>query len=253
MSEKERLFQATEFARLAGVTVRALHHYDRLGLLKPVRTRAGYRLYGERELARLQQIVTLKFIGFPLKEIRELLDDEPYIAASLLAQRRVIEEKRRQLDAAIEAISRAERAFSSTGEVDWDALRKIIEVVNMQNDWEWMKKYYSQEAREKISARAANWTPELQAQAEGDWATLIKDVEAALAEDPASDRAQQLAERWANLIASFTAGDASVSEGLNRLYADQENWPSNFQKPYSDEVGTFICRAMEIRKERTGS
>ena len=69
-SRSEKLFQAREFAALTGVTVRTLHHYDRLGLLKPSRyTRAGYRLYSERDLSRLEQIVALKFIGFSLKEI----------------------------------------------------------------------------------------------------------------------------------------------------------------------------------------
>ncbi|MDT5294824.1 MAG: MerR family transcriptional regulator, thiopeptide resistance regulator, partial [Acidobacteriota bacterium] len=67
---KERLYRASEFAALTGVTVRTLHHYDRTGLLKPTgRTPVGYRLYGERDFARLQQILTLKFIGLPLDEI----------------------------------------------------------------------------------------------------------------------------------------------------------------------------------------
>ena len=70
----DHLYPPHEFAVLAGVTVRALHHYDRLGLLKPVsRTQAGYRLYSEHDLARLEQIVLLKFLGFSLKQIGELL------------------------------------------------------------------------------------------------------------------------------------------------------------------------------------
>jgi DNA-binding transcriptional MerR regulator len=65
-----RTYQPHEFARRAGVTVRALHHYDRLGLLEPSgRTSAGYRLYSDRDLVRLEQIVSLKFIGFPLNQI----------------------------------------------------------------------------------------------------------------------------------------------------------------------------------------
>ncbi len=55
------LYRASAFAERAGVTVRTLHHYDRLGLLKPSSyTASGYRLYGERDFARLQQITTLK-------------------------------------------------------------------------------------------------------------------------------------------------------------------------------------------------
>jgi DNA-binding transcriptional MerR regulator len=63
-----------EFAELAGVTVKALHHYDRLGLLKPQRNDAGYRVYSLADLERLEQIVALKFLGLPLKQIKILLE-----------------------------------------------------------------------------------------------------------------------------------------------------------------------------------
>jgi DNA-binding transcriptional MerR regulator len=101
------LYHVQEFAELAGVTVRALHHYDRLGLLKPRRTQAGYRLYGLRDLERLEQIVALKFLGIPLKQIRTLFSREAHaLPEALRMQRRVLEEKRRLLDSAINAIRR---------------------------------------------------------------------------------------------------------------------------------------------------
>ncbi|MFB2976084.1 MerR family transcriptional regulator [Microseira sp. BLCC-F43] len=103
----ESLLQVHQFALRAGVTVRTLHYYDRLGLLKPsTYTPSGHRLYGESELARLQQIVTLKFIGFPLKQIKQLLDGKNFdIKTTLHLQRQIIEEKRRHLDLAILAFA----------------------------------------------------------------------------------------------------------------------------------------------------
>src|SRR6059036_742529 len=77
-SGAKRTYRAQEFAELAGVTVRTLHHYDRLGLLKPsYRSDAGYRLYSQSDLARLEQIVVLKFLGLRLKSIGRLLKSEP--------------------------------------------------------------------------------------------------------------------------------------------------------------------------------
>src|SRR5689334_25424280 len=95
---KERsnpVYRVSEFAEKAGVTVRTLHHYDRLGLLKPSsRTGAGYRLYTEQDLARLQQIVTLKFIGLPLREIKALLEGSRLdMVQTLRLQRRLLDEK----------------------------------------------------------------------------------------------------------------------------------------------------------------
>ncbi len=144
-----RWYKASEFARLTGVTVRTLHHYDRLGLLKPSgHTAAGYRLYGERDFARLQQIVILKFIGFPLNQIKEILDrDSLPLPSALRLQRRILAEKRRQLDLAIVAIEKVERALASNGEPDWESFANIfaniVEALNMQNDMEWVKKYYT--------------------------------------------------------------------------------------------------------------
>ena len=264
------LYQARQFAVRAGVTVRTLHHYDRLGLLKPSgRTNAGYRLYAESDLARLQQIVTLKFIGFSLNQIRDLLNRSAFdLPAMLRLQRKIIEEKRSRLDLAIQAIERAEQtvflrhqeatssgsrrwALDTGSKGDWEVFRKIIEVINMQQDTEWTKKYYSEAALADLAERGKQWSPERLREVERDWATLIQEVEAALAagESPASDHAQALAARWQKLLAGFTGGNPQVQAGLKRLYADQQNWPSSFKKPYSDEACAFIGKAMEAAKK----
>jgi DNA-binding transcriptional MerR regulator len=244
----ETLLHAREFAARAGVTVRTLHHYDRLGILKPQRrTAKGYRLYGEREFARLQQIVTLKFIGFSLTQIRKILNEsEPDLKMTLRMQRRLIEGQKRRLDAALSAIERAEKVLSENGAADWESFRKIIEVIDMEKNMEWAKQYYSDEARRKIEARAKNLTPEMMAKAQQDWATLIAEVETAISEGVSSksERAQALAARWKELVRGFTGGDPEIQAGLNRLYADKANWPQSFKKPYSDEVGAFMREAM---------
>jgi DNA-binding transcriptional MerR regulator len=238
------MFRAQEFAVRAGVTVRALHHYDRLGLLRPSRyTEAGYRLYGERDFARLQQIVMLKFIGLSLKEIKTLLDQrELDLQMTLRLQRSAVEEKRRHLDTVIQAIERAEQAFAANDKPDWTTFKQIIEVINMQNDMEWMKKYYTEEQLAELAERG---TPEVLERGQRDWAALIKEVEAAISEgvDPQSEKAQALAARWSNLIEAFTGGNPGIRESLTKLYADQANWPSTFNKPYSDEVGAFLSQA----------
>ena len=246
------MYRVSEFAEKAGVTVRTLHHYDRLGLLKPSgRTEAGYRLYGERDFARLQQIVTLKFIGLPLRQIKDLLDrGDLDLKSALQLQRLLLLEKRLQVEAAIRAIEEAERSLQSGAAPDLAALKKIIEVMERHSNMEWTKKYYSEEAQAKIAERGRTWTPELQAKVEQDWKTLFADVEAAIAEnlDPASAKAKELAQRWSELVRGFTGGDAEVQLGLNKLYADQSNWPQNFTKPFNDEHGQYIRKAMAAHK-----
>lgn len=245
----KELYRAQEFATLAGVTVRALHHYDRLGLLKPKqRTRSGYRLYAVRDFWRLEQIVVLKFLGMPLREIRGLLEAEAKLPSALRKQQIVLAEKRRQLDRAIAAIGNAREAFGSRKEGNWELLRYVIQEIAMQNSMEWSKKYYSAEAQAKVEERKKLWSPELQERVSREWAELIADVEAALGEDPAGPKGQALAARWRKLLEGFTGGDAEVQKGLNAMWADQANWPPQQRNAYAinPKVQEFIVTAMKV-------
>lgn len=242
------MYKVSEFAARAGVTVRALHHYDRLGLLRPSgRNGAGYRLYGEQDFARLQQITTLKFIGLPLKQIKALLDHGDLdLATTLRLQRGLLAEKHRQITRAIQAIDEAEHAIKSSSRPDWAALKKIIEVMEMESNMDWTKKYYTPEAQAKVEERKKLWTPELQAKVTQEWEELVRDIEAALKADeqPEGAKAQALARRWTEFVRGFTGGDPEIQKGVNKLYSDQGNWPANFQRPWSDKVQAFIMKAM---------
>jgi MerR family transcriptional regulator, thiopeptide resistance regulator len=239
-----RTYQPHEFAKRAGVTIRALHHYDRLGLLKPSgRTAAGYRLYTDRDLVRLEQIVALKFIGFPLSQIRELLNRKDLdVVSALREQRRIIAHKREHLERAIRAIERAEQVLAAGEQSDWEPFRKIIEVIQMQTRKDWMKKYYTEEQLENLRRR---WSPEVQAESERGWSELTRDVEAAIArgEIPESEIGRKLAERRQKLLDLFTGGDPGIEASLQKLYADETNWPENFKRPFSDAVNRFLCDA----------
>lgn len=227
-------YRPHQFAKRSRVTVRTLHHYDRIGLLKPSEhTGMGFRLYRDGDFVRLQQIVTLKFIGFSLKEIKRLLDKKGSgLSAALRAQRMTLEEKRRHLDSAIRAIAKAEGIAASRSKPDWETFQKITEQIQMQTNSDVMTKYYSEEARKLIAERKNLWSPELQKDIEEKWTALFKDIEAAAASgmDPASPPAQALAERQAKLVEGFTGGHPAIAEGLGKLWADQSNWPEEMKK-----------------------
>jgi DNA-binding transcriptional MerR regulator len=248
-----KLYRVQAFAELAGVTVRALHHYDRLGLLKPERTEAGYRLYSLLHFERLEQIVALKFLGIPLKQIRTLLHREaPALPEALRMQRRVLEEKRRLLDSAINAIREAEQSTRPGKRPDSAVLKKIIEVIEMQDNMDWSKKYYTEEAQAKIEERKQLWSPENQERWSKEWSDLFRDVEAALGEDPASEKAQALAARWKKLVEGFTGGDPQITAGLSKMHQDRSNWPANAQQrmqPFSNQkVWEFIQKTFAAGK-----
>src|SRR5688572_19997454 len=92
-----RTYQVKEVAELSGLTVRALHHYDSIGLLVPsLRTAAGYRLYRADDLLRLQQILIGRELGLPLEQIRQSLDEPSFDRRRALQQQRTALERRAQ-------------------------------------------------------------------------------------------------------------------------------------------------------------
>jgi DNA-binding transcriptional MerR regulator len=236
-----KLYRVREFAALAGVTVRTLHHYERIGLLKPRRTGAGYRVYSAADLRVLEQIVALKFIGIPLRQIHSLIrHGAGALAGVLAAQRLVLDERKRLLERAITAIEQAETAIER-GLRDPDALKRIIEVIEMQNDNTRWQSQYDALVRGKIE-RLEQMTPETKAVLHQRWNELFADVGRALGEDPSSTTAQALATRWLTLLEGF---GGVIDPGAAKRFAPayQGSTP-----PFGDaRVWQFIGRALAVR------
>jgi DNA-binding transcriptional MerR regulator len=224
------LYRAREFAGLSGVTVRALHHYDRIGLLKPLRSSSGYRLYSLADLERLEQISALKFLGIPLGEIKTLLESSPLmLGESLDLQRRALTEKRDIINRAIHAIEAAEKSVRSGQVTDASVLRKIIEVIQMQPEENFMRKYYTEEAWEKRSHVIKEIPSEARERRREAWRQLFLKVESALDLDPAGQTAQLLAQQWVLSAEMASGGDSGIKAGAIKAWKDHQNWPPDAQ------------------------
>ena len=258
-------YRIGEFAELAGVTVRALHHYDRIGLLKPQRGNSGSRLYSLADLERLEQIAALKFLGIPLQEIKLLLKHGPLtLTDSLHVQREALTEKRRLIDRAIVAIEAAEKAIRSGKTTDATILRKIIEVIDMQPQENSMRKYYTEQAWNERAQLREDWE-HAPAETRERWRQasqqLFTEIEAALDLDPASEAAQALTKRWLQIGERTNGGNDRIRTGSIEAWKDRLNWPPAEQERLLagfgldpkdrtgsmqrlDTVGKFIARAI---------
>jgi DNA-binding transcriptional MerR regulator len=223
-------YRIGEFAKLAGVTVRALHHYDRIGLLKPLRGSSGGRLYRLEDLERLEQIAALKFLGIPLQEIKLLLKHGPLaLVDSLRVQREALAEKRRLIDRAVVAIEAAEKVIRSGQTTDASILRKIIEAIDMQPQENFMRKYYTDQAwldKERIVHETPLDVRQKNIEA---WRQLFAEIEAAIDLDPACESAQALTKRWLQLAESAHGGNQAVRAGNVEAWNDRPNWPPEQQ------------------------
>src|SRR5581483_5958561 len=134
-------FTVGEVARRSGVTVRTLHHYERIGLLcASERSDAGPRRYGPREIVRLRHIVTLAALGLPLQEIATMLDGSPAaLRDALRAQRQLLARKRDALQTAIERIDALEqRSANGAGDLTRVQLEHVMESIAMER---WAHRY----------------------------------------------------------------------------------------------------------------
>jgi MerR family transcriptional regulator, thiopeptide resistance regulator len=208
-----RTYGTAAFAALAGVTPRALRYYDRLGLLKPQRSRSGYRMYSERDLETLEEIVALKFIGVPLKDIAAIRKRAkgPFVQV-LHAQRETLEARRRSLTRAIAAIAAAEAALRSGTAIDAQLFRRIIEVMHMDTQHEEAVTTYVAKLKAKASHLAA-MSAEERVTLREQWTTLVEDVKAAVDEDPGGSRAQHLLDRWLSLLQALTGTGTGTETG----------------------------------------
>lgn len=211
-------YRIHEFAQQAGVTVKALRHYDRLGLLRPQRSESGYRIYTDSDLERLEQIVALKFIGVPLRQIRALLQGgAPPVAAALQAQRAALEEKQRQLAHAVAAIDTAERSLAESTDAA-PVLRRLIGAITMEEQAEILRPYFGE-------AAWTDWKTRRAAVAAEEWTALYRDIEAVRGEPLTSPRAQAVAERWRALVEAEADGDPSIRGGILKAWLDGHRLP----------------------------
>ena len=208
-------------AKATGLTVRTLHHYDAIGLLRPSeRSASGYRLYGDADMRRLYRIIAMRGMGFPLDTVRDALDrqgEDPRPAvrhhlAQVEEQLRLAGRLHGQLTGVLDALDSAE-------EPSGDLFMEIIEVMTK------MERYYTSEQMAGIEQRRLALGEEGMAKAQQDWADLIAAVEAerVAGTDPADPRLEPLVDRWNALIEAFTGGDAGTRAALQRSY--EENAP----------------------------
>jgi DNA-binding transcriptional MerR regulator len=237
-----------ELARRTGLTIRTLHHYDEIGLVRPsLHTEAGHRLYAASDVARLQQVLSLRHLGLSLEEIRCCLDGPSFSPLELI--RRHVARLREQIELqeglCVRLESLAER-LNTAEEVSADEFLQTIEAMTM------VENYYSPEQLEYLKKRREIVGEERMRQVPAEWAELHALVRAEMEKgtDPADPALQALVQRWRGLINEFTGGDSGIQESLNRLWKEQgPNLAAQHGMNYDPREFEFMRKAMAAGKK----
>ncbi|MEV3960676.1 MerR family transcriptional regulator [Nocardia sp. NPDC050193] len=247
----ERVWKVGELAAEAGLTVRTLHHYDRIGLVQPAgRTGTGHRLYTAGDVERLYQVLALRQLGLGLDRIADLL-------AGTVAMTQVLSAHRDFLAAQLAATQELHAlvaALAATAEnrpdTSADRFLELIRRTVMVDDT--FKEYFTEGQLTQLAQRREDLGEEQIRQAEAGWAELIPKVDAAIASgmDPSTPEAQRMAAQWMELLEGFHGGDPGLRDSLYRMQAgESDRIESEFCGPSPAQI-EFITAANAARGER---
>ncbi len=239
-----------ELAKKTGLTVRALHHYDEIGLLSPsFRTEAGHRLYGEKDIQKLQEIMLLQLMRFSLAEIKICLEkkDFPFqdMAQAHLNRLQIEMQSQKALCNRIESIIKAlnQQQASSVEDVI-DTIKAIV----------MYEKYYTPEQLEILKNRQNSLSKEALAKGQAAWESVFKEFEKAFQDGKnVSDPTVILLGQKANgLIQEFTGGDPEMEKSLQKMYDTEggHNVISQHGVKVSAALFQYIANAMQEAKQK---
>ena len=236
-----RFWKVGELASSTGLSVRTLHHYDEIGLLSPShRTPSGHRLYAETDLARLQQVVSLRSLGLPLDQVKDCLD------AGRMAPLEVIrlhaERLREQIEAQRRLLERLEKVAAGLASAETVSADELIRIVEMTTMFE---KYYTPEQMAEIKARGETVGQERIRQVEAEWPALMAEVQAEMdrGTDPSDPRVRELARRWMGLVEEFTGGNPGIAASVKRMWETEDQIHGIDTAPVR-AMGEYINRAL---------
>lgn len=242
-----------KLGNLAGVSTRTLRYYDEIGLLKPARTSSsGYRIYGQREVDLLQQILFYRELGLSLEDIRSIVTEPGFDGTRALREHRnQLLDKRKQLDALITNVEKTmasqEGRITMSDREKFEGFKRQLIDENEQKYGQEIREKYGEATVEKSNRKLMNMTEE-----EYEKVTqLANEVNATLAEafktgDPAGELAQKAADlhkQWLTFYWSEYSKEAHA--GLAQMYVDDERFTAYYDK---DQPGTaeFLRDAVHI-------
>jgi DNA-binding transcriptional MerR regulator len=231
-------YTVQKLGNLAGISTRTLRYYDEIGILKPARTSSsGYRIYGQEEVNRLQQILFFRELGVSLEVIKEIVTAPSFDGATALREHREkLLEKREQLDKLIanvdKTIAATERRIKMSDKEKFEGFKQKMIEDNEKKYGKEIREKYGKEAVEGSNAKIMNMTQEEYDRAEG----LANEITETLAKafatgEPADELAQKAADlhkQWLTLYWDNYSKEAHA--GLAQMYVDDPRFTAYYDK-----------------------
>lgn len=240
-----------DFSKKTGTTIRTLHYYDEIGLLKPALiTESGRRFYSDDELIKLQKIVSLKFLGYSLEKINEFVHlKDWHIKDSLMFQKNEMIQKKKHIENVIRALDNALHILEDEEKGDPAIFISLINNIQLENEHkEWLKGVISEDTVAKIYDISEEKQLELNKRAY----TLFTDLKKSYGQDPASEQIQKLIEEYMNIFDEITGYDIGILQEILDNGTEIDDDPQLFPSPFSAEEEEWTAKAMKIYLKERG-
>jgi DNA-binding transcriptional MerR regulator len=249
-------FTVSQVARMAGVSVRALHHYDEIGLLRPSgRSEAGYRLYDPADLERLQQVMFFRALEVPLEEIARIMTDPQFdVGAALRMQRQLLAGKAVRVHGLIAAVDAAIARLEKGATMGNEELFEVFEGWNpKEHEAEAEERWGSSQEWRQSKARTARYTKQDWLKIKGEGSELYRQLALLMAagKPPGSTEAMDAAELHRQYISRwFYDCSPAVHRGLGELYVNDPRFTANIDK-VAPGLALFCREAFAANAART--
>jgi len=235
-----------EVAKLTGITIRTLHYYDEIGLLKPSQiTEAGYRLYDENNLSELQQILLFKELNFPLNEIKEIMTNSEYDKTEALKKHKeLLLKKRERIDKLITLVDNTIKGEGKMSFKEFDMTE--IESAKKKYAKEVKERWGSYDAYIESEKKTSNYGKEQWQEINNEGKEILKAFADNMDKTPDSKEVQELVKEWQCFITErFYNCTNEILQCLGLMYVGDERFKENID---SNGEGTaeFISKAIEI-------
>ena len=233
-----------EVSKLTGVSVRTLHYYDAIDLLKPAKvTEAGYRLYDDTALGRLQSILLFRELRFPLKEIREILDSPNFNPAEALEQQiTLLELQKKHIEKLIEFAREIQEKgvykmeFDAFDKSEWNQYAEEV-----KERWGQTRAY--EECEEKMKEKTENEVRDTADQ----MMEIFTEIGKLQHLSPEDNRVQEKIETLQSFISEhYYTCTKEILSGLGQMYVGDERMKRNIDKAGGDGTAESAAQAIEI-------
>lgn len=235
-----------EFSEKTGISIRTLHYYDEIGLLQPEKhPTSGHRIYDHQDILTLQKIISLKFLGYSLDKITNLLKESSFsvdLNETLTLHLQALEKDKERIEQSITAIKRVIKLLEKEGEVDSAILFSLIHGIQTENiQKEWMERHMLADVMEELS----NKTEEEKITLDQTFIQLAKEVKQLYGKPVEDPKVQEMIKTYIEASFKFLGDDLMERLAETNVEELDVQELENMTSPFTEDEQDWLNQAME--------